>query len=153
MNEHTWKLNYAVESTLLLLEDNEDLADSLKEFLELYSCHTVHVSHGVDGLRRIMVMDFDAILCDMVMPQFPGDTFYRAVERVRPSLCKRFVFMTGHKSDPKWDAFIRQIDGLILWKPFQMHELVGAVQAVLGRALELQCDRAAAYAAAEKRFG
>jgi CheY-like chemotaxis protein len=156
MNEHKWELKYAFESSLLLLEDNEDLADSLREFLELYSCSTVHVTNGVDGLRKIMVTDFDAILCDMVMPQFPGDMFYRAVQRVKPSLCERFVFMTGHRADPKWDAFIRQIDGLILWKPFQIHELVGALQAVLGKALHLQSDRAASPSASfgpEKRFG
>jgi len=53
-------------------------------------------------------------------------------------LCRRFVFMTGHKADPKWDNFIREIGGLILWKPFQMHELVEAVQTVMGTALQLR---------------
>ena len=138
MDTQTWRINSSYDGSALLLEDNVDLASSLKEFLELYSWKTVHVTNGVNGLRKLMVMDFDVILCDMVMPAFPGDMFYRAVERVKPSLCRRFVFMTGHKADPKWDNFIREIGGLILWKPFQMHELVEAVQTVMGTALQLR---------------
>ena len=138
MSNRTWQAHPFYEGTLLLLEDNDELAASLQEFLELYSCKTVRVTNGVDGLRKIMVVDFDVILCDMVMPAFPGDMFYRAVERVKRELCKRFIFMSGHKTDPKWDAFVRQIGGLMLWKPFQMHELVSALQTVLGTPLQLQ---------------
>ena len=116
----------------------DEALQQMQEFLELYSCKTVRVTNGVDGLRKIMVVDFDVILCDMVMPAFPGDMFYRAVERVKRELCKRFIFMSGHKTDPKWDAFVRQIGGLMLWKPFQMHELVSALQTVLGTPLQLQ---------------
>src|SRR5438046_5891843 len=152
MDTQTWRINSSYDGSALLLEDNVDLASSIKEFLELYSWKTVHVTNGVNGLRKLMVMDFDVILCDMVMPAFPGDMFYRAVERVKPSLCSRFIFMTGHKADPKWDTFIREIGGLILWKPFQMHELVSAVQTVLGTDLQLNPvyldARGAAYALA-----
>ena len=138
MRAHVWNNNSACSRSVLLLEDNDELAATLIEFLELYGCKTVRVANGVQGLRKIIEMDFDVILCDMVMPAFPGDMFYLAVERVKPSLCRRFVFMTGHKADPKWDNFIREIGGLILWKPFQMHELVEAVQTVMGTALQLR---------------
>ena len=66
----------------------------------------------------------------MVIPNFPGDMFYSAVERIRPQLCKRFIFMTGHQGDRKIEEFIRRIRGLMLWKPFQMHVLFEAVEAV-----------------------
>jgi hypothetical protein len=36
-------------------------------------------------------------------------------------------------ADPKWDAFIRSVHGLLLWRPFQMHELLGVVQMVISR--------------------
>jgi len=153
MSAQTWKTSLPFRGNLLLLEDNDELAATLTEFLELYSCHTVRVANGVEGLRKIMVMDFDVVLCDMVMPAFPGDMFYLAVERVKPSLCPRFVFMTGHKADPKWDTFIREIGGLILWKPFQMHELVSAVQTVLGTALQLNPVNLDALGAAYARAG
>jgi len=148
MRAHVWNNISASSRSVLLLEDNDELAATLIEFLELYGCKTVRVANGVEGLRKIMQMDFDVVLCDMVMPAFPGDMFYLAVERVKPSLCRRFVFMSGHKADPKWDIFIQEIGGLIVWKPFQMHELVGAMQTVMGTALQLRPDQALALGAA-----
>ena len=127
MEPRVWKVAEATETTVLLVEDDDKLSTALGKFLETYSCRTVRAKNAVEGLRAIMYLDFDIIVCDMVMPTFPGDMFYRAVERVKPALCKRFLFMTGHRADPRWDTFIRQVGGLMLWKPFQMHELLTAM--------------------------
>ena len=64
-------------------------------------------------------------------PNLSGDMFYMAVERTKPNLCKRFIFMTGHKGDPKIDAFIRKVRGLMLWKPFELHDLQATIEAIL----------------------
>ncbi len=53
-----------------------------------------------------------------------------AVERVKPHLCKRFLFMSGHRGDRKVDEFIRKVHGLILWKPFQSHILMESIQVI-----------------------
>jgi hypothetical protein len=63
----------------------------------------------------------------------PGNMFYMAVERTKPALAKRFVFITGHESDPKISAFLKQVRGLSLFKPFQMHQLLETIQVVLKR--------------------
>ena len=60
-----------------------------------------------------MVSDYSVILCDMVMPNLAGDMFYVAVERVKPHLCRRIVFVTGHQGDRKVDEFIPQRPGLL----------------------------------------
>jgi DNA-binding NarL/FixJ family response regulator len=91
----------------------------------------IRVPSGVEGLKHIMAVDFHVILCDLVMPNLPGDMFYLAVERIKPQLCKRFIFMTGHGADPKWDAFIRKVRGLVLFKPFPLHDLLAAIHNVL----------------------
>jgi len=49
-------------------------------------------------------------------------------------LCCRFVFTSGHRADPKIDLFIRSVRGLVLWKPFQAHELLDALKTVLRKA-------------------
>ena len=133
MTSQTWHLPETRERTILLLEENNEFAVALKEFIEQYSCRVVRVNNGVDGLQKIMVTDFDSILCDMVMPTFPGDKFYVAVERIKPHLCERFIFMTGHQANRKWDAFIRNVHGLAICKPFQMHDLLAAMRTVFRR--------------------
>jgi CheY-like chemotaxis protein len=55
-----------------------------------------NVPLGAEGVQQVLASDFDAIVCDMVMPNFPGDMFYLAVQRARPHLCQRFIFITGH---------------------------------------------------------
>lgn len=119
---------------VLLLEDETDLAASLKELLESTGYVVAVVSNGAEGLQQLLGGDFDAIICDMVMPNFPGDMFYMAVQRSRPHLCSRFVFTSGHRADPKIDLFIRSVRGLVLWKPFQPHELLDALKTVLHKA-------------------
>lgn len=119
---------------ILLLEDDPDLMDTLAKFLESCSFQVVTVANGAEGLRKIVESDFDVILCDLVMPNLPGDMFYLAVERSKPHLCKRFIFMTGHRADPKWDEFIRKIGALAIWKPFQPHELLDRIEVIEARA-------------------
>jgi len=130
MTSHTLILPETRERTILLLEDDNEIAADLKEFIERYSCRVVRVKNGVDGLQKLMVTDFDLILCDMVTPTFPGDKFYLAVERIKARACEQFIFMTGHQANPKRDAFIRGVHGLAICKPFQMHDLLAAMRTV-----------------------
>ena len=120
---------------VLMLEDDDWLADVLKGYLETHDFEVVRVSNGVEGLKQVMTGDFDLILCDMLMPTLPGDMFYMAVERTKPKLCKRFVFMTGHKGNPKLDSFVRRIGGVMIFKPFEMHVLMETIQAVIKKAV------------------
>jgi CheY-like chemotaxis protein len=116
---------------ILLLEDDEAFTALLHDALDPALYEITSVTNGVEGLKKVMSADFDIILCDMMMPSLPGDMFYLAVERTRPHLSKRFIFMTGHRSDPKWDAFIRKVGGSMLWKPFPLQDLMDAIQAVI----------------------
>jgi len=124
----------AMPQKCLLLDDDDDISAIICDFLQTQNFQVFTARNGVEGLKKVMADDFDIIICDMVMPNLPGDMFYTAVERTKPRLCKRFVFVTGFKGDPKIDAFIRKVGGLMLWKPFQMHELTAAIQTVLRKA-------------------
>jgi DNA-binding response OmpR family regulator len=118
---------------VLLLEDDATLSKVLEEYLSAHSFQVTCVPSGVEGLRQIMARDFNVILCDMVMPHVPGDMFYLAVERTKPALCKRFIFMTGYKADPKIDYFLRKMGGCVLWKPFETAQLSDAINVILRR--------------------
>jgi two-component system, OmpR family, response regulator VanR len=120
---------WAARRRILILEDDFSLADMTRLLLEENGYEVDWAPDGVQGIKKIMVSDYSVILCDMIMPNLPGEMFYTAVERVKPHLCKRFVFMTGHQGDRKIDEFIRRVRGLMVWKPFQLHVLLEAVQA------------------------
>ena len=117
--------------TVLMLEDDPELSSIIRECLEAHGFCVATAKNGVDGLKKIMEQDYDVILCDMLMPSLPGDMFYIAIQKVRPHLCQRFIFMTGHQGNKKIDDFIRNVRGLMLWKPFEMHQLLDSINCVL----------------------
>jgi two-component system NtrC family sensor kinase len=109
---------------ILLLEDDPQFRLIMREFLESHGYQVVAVENGVEGVHEVLSNEFEVILCDMMMPTLPGDMFYRAVERTRPHLCDRFIFMTGHRGSPKVNEFIRSVNGTMLAKPFQVDDLL-----------------------------
>lgn len=109
---------------VLLLEDDPQFREIMTEFLTESGYEVVGVQNGVEGVHEILASDFEIILCDMMMPTLPGDMFYRAVERMRPHLCDRFIFMTGYRGNPKIADFIHSVSGTMLAKPFQVDDLL-----------------------------
>ena len=117
--------------SILLLDDDLELADTLKMLLESRNFLVTTVKNGVEGLREVMSLDFDVIMCDMMMPAMPGDMFYLAVQRTKPQLCKRFIFITGHSGNPKIDEFLKTVDAMVLYKPVVTDDMVRAISFVL----------------------
>jgi CheY-like chemotaxis protein len=109
---------------VLLLEDDAAFKEIMSDFLTENGYQVVAVHNGVEGVHEVLASDFEVILCDMLMPTLPGDMFYRAVERMRPHLCERFVFMTGYRGNAKINQFIEAVNGTVLTKPFHVDDLL-----------------------------
>lgn len=125
-------------TNILLLDDDVDLADTLKLLLEARNFVVTTARNGVEGLRETMAMDFDVIICDMMMPTMPGDMFYLAVQKVKPYLCSRFLFVTGNGDDPRTNDFLQRSDGLVVFKPVPSDELLQMISLVLQRNMRQQ---------------
>jgi len=116
---------------VLILEDDENLATVLKDYLESCAYQVICVENGADGIRAIMQEQFDVIFCDMIMPTMSGDLFYSAVKRMNPALCERIIFVTGARDNKKVKDFLNRVNAAVLPKPFRMEdllELIGFVQ-------------------------
>jgi DNA-binding response OmpR family regulator len=109
---------------VLLLEDDAAFKEIMSDFLNESGFEVMAVQNGVEGVHQVLASDFEVILCDMMMPTLPGDMFFRAVERMRPHLCERFVFMTGHRGNQKVNEFITSVSGTVLTKPFHVDDLL-----------------------------
>ena len=122
---------------ILLVDDDEDLADTLKALLESHNFIVTTANNGADALRECIAFDPDVIICDMLMPKMPGDMFYLAVQKTKAYLSSRFLFITGHADNPKVDAFLKSIDALVVFKPVLSDELVRMISLVLQRSQSL----------------
>jgi CheY-like chemotaxis protein len=79
---------------ILVVEDNEDAASTLREALELLG-HEVHVSNdGPAGLEAAGRFAPDVVLCDIGLPGIDGYEVARRLRRLQPGL--RLVALSGY---------------------------------------------------------
>ena len=115
---------------VLVVDDDLELTVLYEALLEdHYEVSTV--SDGTLALKEVLYQDVDAILCDLRMPESEGDLFYRAVERAKPDLCRRFIFITGAAEEPKYHSFLSRLKSPILHKPLQPDKLLAELQKLL----------------------
>jgi CheY-like chemotaxis protein len=119
--------------SILVVDDDAELADTLKELLESRNFVVAVQPNGAAALREVQAIDYDVIVCDMMMPQMAGDMFYLAVQKIKPELAARFIFITGNAENPKVDEFLKRVDAPVLFKPVLMEELVRTISLVLSR--------------------
>ncbi len=118
--------------TILLIEDDADLADALAEVLTMEGYRILYAADGMAALAMLAEHELpDLILLDLMMPKMSGWEFREAQLR-DPRLAKTPVIVlsaTGERSRP--------IDATrILRKPVTLEELLSTVQEFVGRRKE-----------------
>ena len=117
-------------SKILIVEDEESIAELEKDYLEL-SGFEVHIeTNGETGLKEALEGDYDLILLDLMLPGVDG---FEICKRVRKVKNTPILLVSAKKDD------IDKIRGLGLGaddyvtKPFSPSELVARVKAHLAR--------------------
>jgi two-component system cell cycle sensor histidine kinase/response regulator CckA len=112
---------------VLIVDDEPALLDSLRSLLEgLYDVVTAGSCN--DAIARLTEQPlFDAVLCDVLMPDRTGKDLYEHVATTQPELLRRFVFMSGGAFTDETRRFIERVPNLRLDKPFGLRELTEAI--------------------------
>ena len=117
--------------TILLVEDEEDIASLVKTYLERDGFQVVWAARGVDGLLALEQHEVRLAILDLQLPDADGLDLCRAI---RQQSRLPIVILTAR------DEEIDRITGLEIGaddyvaKPFSPRELVARVRAVLRRA-------------------
>lgn len=118
---------------ILIIEDQEKLANSIKKGLEDIGYAVDTLNDGATGLRRILATpdNFDLILLDIMLPEVDGITLCK---KIRSKNIMIPVLMLTAK-----DSLDNKIEGLdtgaddYLVKPFEFSELTARIRALLRR--------------------
>jgi CheY-like chemotaxis protein len=114
---------------VLLVDDDPSIGRVVGRMLRgLYELSTV--TTGRDALERLARESFDAILCDLMMPEVSGMDVYREAVGRDPAVAARFVFVTGGAFTPVAAEFLQSISNPRVEKPFARATLLGAIQLV-----------------------
>jgi CheY-like chemotaxis protein len=84
---------------ILVVEDNRDAADSLRQLLELYGYEAMASYSGPDGVRAAEQLRPDLVLCDIGLPGLDGYGVAKTL-RQNPSTAKaRLIAVTAYGRD------------------------------------------------------
>lgn len=117
-------------SKILIIEDEEAIADLEKDYLELSGFEVKICNTGDEGLQTALREDFDLIVLDLMLPGLDG---FEVCKKVREEKNIPIIMVSAKKED------IDKIRGLgmgaddYMTKPFSPSELVARVKAHLAR--------------------
>ena len=107
--------------SVLIVEDDRDLAESLAEMLELHG-HKVQIAgNGQEAVEHHRKADFDITFMDVRMPVMNGVDSFFAIRAFKPN--EKVVLMTGYEESMVAKAMAAGALGL-LSKPFVMEDLL-----------------------------
>jgi len=113
---------------ILVVDDDRQLVDALRTAL-MDDNFLVDVAYdGEEAFLKAKVHQYDAIVCDLMMPKLRGDAFYRQATELHPELANRFLFITGYADDGTVRHFLSTVPARYLLKPFTIQELIDAVR-------------------------
>ena len=117
-------------SRILIIEDEESIAELEKDYLELSGFEVEIENNGETGLKRGMEEDFDLLILDLMLPGVDGFEICKKIREVKNTP----IIMVSAKKDD-----IDKIRGLglgaddYMTKPFSPGELVARVKAHIER--------------------
>jgi len=116
-------------SRLLIIDDDAMVLSALRRRLHR-RYDVVTVLGGVEALARLSEdPGFDSIICDLMMPEVDGKSFYDAIEKEHPELADRIVFMSGGAFTPRLRKFAAAVSNPVLQKPVSREDLEGMLVA------------------------
>ena len=116
---------------VLLVDDDRQLAVALQWILADQNFLVDVANDGEEAFIKIKANDYDAVICDVMMPKLRGDVLYQQAVAFRPNLADRFIFITGFAADPQINLFLSQTGVKYLMKPFPVQTLIDCVRQLL----------------------
>ncbi|CQR55817.1 response regulator transcription factor [Paenibacillus riograndensis] len=120
--------------TILIADDEAEIAELIAIHLEREGYHTVKVSNGRAAMQAVQSQPVDLAILDIMMPELDG---HEVTRQIREQYRMPIIFLSAKATD------LDKITGLVLGaddymtKPFNPMELVARVKAQLRRALQL----------------
>lgn len=117
-------------SRILIIEDEESIADLEKDYLELSGFEVAIENRGDTGLERALNEEYDLFILDLMLPEVDG---FEICREIRDRKNTPIIMVSAKKDD------IDKIRGLglgaddYMTKPFSPSEMVARVKAHLAR--------------------
>jgi PAS domain S-box-containing protein len=126
-----WRTPQGGKETLLLVEDEAPVRDSVKRLLEWHGYRVIEARNGLDALAiyENSQTGIDLVLTDLVMPEMGGNELVERLRARNPEL--RVLFMSGYTEKPVLGNGAVQPGTGFVEKPFTVDTLMQRLREVL----------------------
>jgi PAS domain S-box-containing protein len=117
---------------ILIVDDEPRVGQMFKRLLER-DYRVTTVTNIAEALKLIGAgRTFDAILCDLMMPEGTGMDLHARLREVAPAMARRMLFVTGGAFTPAADEFLKRPEIRSLEKPIAFDQLRQALANLRG---------------------
>lgn len=106
---------------VLVVDDDPLITKALRR--SLVGFEVTAANSGDEALGAIGSVAFDAVLCDVMMPEVTGIDLYHQVALTHPGLARRFVLLTGGTFGEGVDEDMDEVPCPVLKKPIDVPEI------------------------------
>jgi PAS domain S-box-containing protein len=117
----------------VLVVDDEALVAGLLSRMISGEHDVVIATSAMEAMSLIERTDFDAVVCDVMMPGMTGMDLYQVVRAKMPALAERMIFVTGGAFVPHVADFLSSVENPKLDKPLDLRALLKVLREIRRR--------------------
>lgn len=123
---------------LLIVEDDQNIRETLRDILELAGYNVRVSSNGKEGYKSILTHKPDLVLCDVNMPELDGFELLGAInQRMKNEVMPSFLFLTARTGSQDVRHGMRLGADDYILKPFDHTEVLEIIELRLNKRNQL----------------
>ena len=130
---------------IFVIDDDQDHAESIADLLSLHGYEVEVAFSGEEGVARFRESDFDLTFMDVKLPGMNGVETFFAFRKIRPDT--KVIMMTGFSVEQLVAQAVENGALGVLYKPFNVPDLLAALERIKPRGIVLVADDDAEFAA------
>jgi len=108
---------------ILLIDDEEDVLNTISMVLKTMGCHVVQARDGEEGISRFEELSFDIVITDLIMPNYNGNDVARYIRNARDNI--KIIGITGTPEKAEAELF-----DILMIKPFSINKLIEYIKLI-----------------------
>lgn len=119
------------QNCILIVDDEQDLRNMLKEFLTIDNQKVYSCSNGREALEyyKNPELVFDLVILDLVMPEMEGFETYIKMKEIRPDV--KVLISSGYDMNIELQKLLDAGASGFIQKPFMLNELRERIKSIL----------------------
>lgn len=113
------------ENRILVVDDNEDLAEAIADLLDIYGYDVDIAFNSTDALKKCSEDNYNMVLMDIMLPDQNGVDSFIKIKKSYPGA--KIVVMTGYKDQELINKALENGVNNVFFKPFNIPKLLNII--------------------------